>query len=178
MRLFIAIDCKELEDYFKDIQNNLPIDIAKLRPVNTFHLTLKFLGDMEDPDLDKIKEQLSKIRFEGFNLTLDNLGFFPSRGYVKVIWIGVKENKELLKLQKEIDNALEDFHFRRDFEFLPHLTLARVGFINNRQEFIDQINSINVEPKEMTVKEFKLIKSTLARDGPVYDDLDIYSANP
>ncbi len=169
MRLFIALDLEELKSYFKEIQKQIPADpIAKIKPVSAFHLTLKFLGEIENPD--KIKQALEKIEFSKLKLKLTpKLGVFPSESYIKVVWVGLEENKELEKLQKDIHKAI--LHIREDFKFIPHLTLARVKFLNNQEEFIKTIRSIKVEPKEITIDKFKLIKSELTPEGSVYTDL-------
>ena len=100
------------------------------------------------------------------------MGVFPSESYIKVVWVGLEENKELMKLQEDIHKAIP--HIRDDFKFLPHLTLARVKFINNKEEFVKTIKEINIEPKEITLDKFKLIKSELTREGPVYEDMDVF----
>ena len=174
MRLFIAIDLKELKDYFKEIQDQIPRDIAKLKPVNTFHLTLKFLGEVPDEKTEEIKEALAKIKFSQFKLTLDQLGVFPTENYIRVVWIGLKGNSHLSKLQEDIEKVLDQFYFKKDYEFLPHLTLARVKFISNKPEFIQKLKQIKIERKEITINKFKLIKSELTRQGPIYEDLAIF----
>ena len=172
MRLFIALDLEELKDYFKELQEQIPSDIAKLKPVKSFHLTLKFLG--ETNKVDEIKEALSQVKFQPIKLTLDNLGVFPSESYIRVVWVGLKDDESLMKLQKDIELALEKFHFRKDFEFLPHLTLARVKFIKDKPTFIQKLNKIKVGPKEITIDKFKLIKSELTREGPIYEDIGVF----
>ena len=174
MRLFIAIDCKELEDYFKELQAQIPTDIAKIKTVNTFHLTLKFLGDVFEEKVEDVKAALSSIKFKPFKLKLDKIGVFPSEGYIRVVWIGLKDDDHLSKLQKDVELVLDKFHFRRDFEFMPHLTLARVKFINEKEKFVESLKKIEVEEKEVEVKEFKLIKSELTKQGPIYTDLGVF----
>ncbi|MBD3355104.1 RNA 2',3'-cyclic phosphodiesterase [Candidatus Woesearchaeota archaeon] len=169
MRLFIALDLKELEDYFKKIQKQIPAEpIAQIKPVSSFHLTLKFLGEINNPD--EIKKSLEKIKMQGLKLKLSpKLGVFPSESYIKVVWVGLEENEDLIQLQKDIQKAVP--HIRDDFKFLPHLTLARVKFIRNKEAFVKKIRSIKVDPKTVEIKKFKLIKSELTRKGAKYTDL-------
>ena len=175
MRLFVAIDLEELKDYFAEIQKQIPSDIAKLKPVKSFHLTLKFLG--ESDKTEEIKHALSKTEFDQFKLKLaKKLGVFPSEGYIKVIWIGLEGDDELKSLQRQIEEGLEHFHLRKDFEFTPHLTLARVKFISNKPEFLKKLKDIEIEPKEVLIKEFKLIKSELTREGPIYTELGAFKS--
>ena len=171
MRLFIALDLKELKSYFNEIQEQIPRDIAKIKPVSSFHLTLKFLGEIQDSE--EIKSALKNIKFKPLKLKLTKeLGFFPSKSYIKVVWIALKENKTLMQLQKDINQAL--IHIRDDFKFVPHLTLARVSFIKDREAFTKAIDNIKLKSKEITIKKFKIIKSELTSEGPIYEDLGVF----
>ena len=84
MRLFIAIDFNELNDYFLDVQKSLPTS-AKLGFTNSFHLTLKFLGEVDKNKVSSIIESLKKIKFEKFSVYLDSLGVFPDEKYIRVL---------------------------------------------------------------------------------------------
>lgn len=169
MRLFIALDLKELEDYFKKLQKKIPAEpVAQIKLVSSFHLTLKFLGEVDDSD--EIKKALKDIKMPKLKLTLaPKLGVFPSESYIKVVWVGLENNDKLIQLQKDIQKAIP--HIREDFKFLPHLTLARVKFIRNKEAFVKKIRSIKVEPKTVEIDKFKLIKSELTRKGAKYNDL-------
>ena len=72
MRLFIAIDCNELKDYFKELQNKIDNSFAKLKPVSAFHLTLKFLGEVPD-NVEAIKEKLETIQLETSDVLTDKM---------------------------------------------------------------------------------------------------------
>ena len=172
MRLFIAIDFKNHESYFKELQEQIPTDTATIKIVNTFHLTLKFLGDVFEEKVEAVKQALSKVEFKPFELETKEIGVFPSPAYIKVVWVGFKENKTILDLQKQIEKVLEDFHFRKDFEFAPHLTLARVKFVKDKDKFVEALEKIKVKPVKEPVSEFKLIKSELTEEGPIYENLE------
>src|SRR3989344_3664164 len=98
---------------------------------------------------------------EEFELELSELGAFPGRDYIRVIWIGTKENPILMKLQKDIENALESFGFKKELDFHPHLTLARV---QTKMDFPD----IKIENKKFKVDRFILYQSILKPGGPEY----------
>jgi 2'-5' RNA ligase len=174
MRLFIAIDFKDQEDYFKELQKQIPTDTANIKNVNVFHLTLKFLGEVEEEKIPKIKEALSYVRFKPFKTNLTNLGYFPDSSYIRVIWVGFEPKEEMIRLEKDVEKVLEEFHFTKDFEFVPHLTLTRVKFVKDKAKFVKAVNQIKTNKVEVEVKEFKLIKSTLTGEGPVYEDLAVF----
>lgn len=174
MRVFIAIDLpQEIEDYFKEIQNQIKSNV-KLSLAKDSHLTLKFLGEIDQEKVDDTTEKLNKIKFAKFKIRLSEIGFFPSENYVRVVWIGIIPVEEINGLQKRVDSALKQFP--SDFKFHPHITLARVKFIEGKKEFIDKIKNIKIKPIEFEVSNFKLIKSTLTPEGPVYEDLATFNS--
>lgn len=175
MRLFIAIDFNELNDYFIELQNKIDKSQAKLKEVLTFHLTLKFLGEVSDDKANRIKEKLNEIKFTQFSLTLDKIGFFPNENYIRVIWIGLSPKDKVIELQKKIEDSLKEFNFKKDFEFHPHLTLARVNFVKDKEKFVKSLKDIKVDKKSMEVRNFRLVKSTLKPEGPVYEDIAVFS---
>ena len=175
MRLFIAIDFPGQEQYFKELQDQISDEHAKIKKVNAFHLTLKFLGEVFEEDLPKIKEALKNIKFKPFKKKLTDIGYFPSESFIKVVWVGFKPKEQLIQLQQQIENALDEFNIRKDFEFVPHLTLARVSFMNDLAKFKQHIHKIQTKHTDVDVTEFKLIKSTLTTEGPTYEDLKIFT---
>ena len=176
MRLFIAIEIsEEMKEYIVKIQKNIDATINKIKFVNPnqIHLTLKFLGEVQPNNLEEIKNNLKKITLKPFSVVLDKIGVFPSESYIRVIWIGLKPEEPILELQRNIDEELKKL-FKKEKDYKPHLTLARVKFINNKKEFIEKIKNISIENKKIYVNKFKLIKSTLTQKGPIYEDLEVF----
>ncbi len=170
MRIFIAIELpEEIKSYLKQIQKN--ITGIKGSFTKDFHLTLKFLGEVDKESLEKLKENLIKIKFTPFKLKLSSLGFFPNESYIRVLWIGVEPEDSIKKLQKEVERSLSKFNFKRDFNFKPHLTLARVKYIENKSEFVEKLKELKIKSLDFEVTRFYLIKSTLTEQGPVYERL-------
>jgi len=172
MRLFIAIDVsKEVQEYIKIIQGKLDKDLAKLRLTSSFHLTLKFLGDVNEELSERIIEKLSSVKYEKFELKTSNIGVFPNKNYIRVVWLGLQENLILNKLQNDIENSLKEFKFKKDFKFHSHITLARVSFIKDKEKFNEFLNKIKTEEKSFPVNSFILYESTLTKQGPIYNKL-------
>lgn len=168
MRLFIAIELpEEIKSYLKDLQKQIISDAAELTLTNDFHLTLKFLGEVEEKDVDFIKSTLKEIEFDSFTANLLPVGIFPDEKSIRVVWIGLEPKDLIADLQKKIDSSLQQ-KFEKDNRFHPHLTLARVKFLKNSKSYSALLKSIQVEPKEFNVSNFKLIKSTLTPKGPMY----------
>lgn len=169
MRLFIAIDIPEDHSKFlKELQSNL----KKFRLTNEFHLTLKFLGDVEDPE--KVIEALKKVKFNTFNLSYDSLGTFPDNARPRVVWIGFKDCEELMDLQKSISENLPEF--ADDYDYSPHLTLARVKHLSAEDmDFLKAwIEAQKVPEMSFKVDSFYLYKSVLKPEGPVYERLETF----
>ena len=173
MRLFIAVEFEELAGYFKQLQEKIPE--AKATFPKQFHLTLKFLGEIPDDKVEEIKQKLRQVKFNPFKLKLTNTGIFPNEKFIRVVWVGLGDSNNVLDLQQKIEDSLQG-SFKRDDRFSPHITLARIKFIDNdkKMEFVKAINAIKVEPKEIAVKNFKLVKSILTKEGPIYEDLEVF----
>ena len=76
------------------------------------------------------------------------------------------------ELNNLINNALKHGRFRKnDFSFESHITLARVKFIKNKEEFVEQIKKLKVDSIEMDIDSFSLKKSVLTEKGPIYEDI-------
>lgn len=132
LRLFVAasVPCDVLdaaEAAVAPLEESFPgarwVDIANQ------HVTLKFLGWAPASQLDAIVAACGSAvsAHEGAQLTLGELGAFPSRTRVRVLWLGVEDPSGLLaRLAAALDRALEPFGFPVEARaFTPHLTLAR-----------------------------------------------------
>src|SRR3989338_9641010 len=172
MRLFIAIEIPEgIKEHIAEIQERINNKENKIRVVDKkqIHLTLKFLGEVQPDKIGIIREELKKITFTPFSVYLDQIGVFPDENYIRVVWVGLSPENPILELQKNIDEKLKKI-FKKEKDYKPHLTLARVKYIENKKEFIDKLKKIKIENKKIDIANFKLIKSTLTPQGPVYED--------
>jgi RNA 2',3'-cyclic 3'-phosphodiesterase len=174
MRTFIAIDIPEkIKKEIVEIQNSLPGFKGKKTEYENLHLTLKFLGEVDERTIEKMKKKLEGIKFLKFKTEIKHLGFFDNRKSYKkqlIIWLHMTNCEEL---QKKVDEALSDL-FEKEKRFMSHLTIARVKQIRNEQRFFNDLLKINIPEMKFYVKEFKLKKSKLGRPGPVYEDIAVY----
>ncbi len=171
MRLFIAIDLpEEVKEELAKAQNSLKSEKDKITIARELHLTLKFIGEVSDDEVDNIKKSLSKIKFKPFKLTLNGTGVFPSEKFIRVAWVGIQENDELMQLAKAIKESLPEY--KEDYPFSAHLTLARIKYLENKEEFVNKVKNLNIKPLTFEVAEFKLYKSTITPKGPIYEELE------
>jgi len=168
MRAFIAVDIpKKIKKEVVKIQNSLPEFKGKKTEQENLHLTLKFLGEVNQEDLEKVKNKLKSIKFEQFETEIDSIGTFNAR----IVWLHMTNCNEL---QKEIDKTLKDI-FQPEERFMSHLTIARVKEIKDKKSFLKELGKIKFDKIGFEVKEFKLKISTLTRKGPAYEDLEVYN---
>ena len=177
MRAFIAIEMpKEIKEILLDAQKQINTEEAKIRPAKAFHLTLKFLGEVEEKKTEEIKSALKEIKFKKFNTVLTEIGVFPNENYIRVVWVGLDDSEsKITNLQKEIDSKMEILGFKKDIRFHPHVTLARVKFVGDKERFIKNLKEIKIKKESFQITEFKLVKSVLTPEGPVYEDLASFS---
>ncbi|MBN1156657.1 RNA 2',3'-cyclic phosphodiesterase [Candidatus Woesearchaeota archaeon] len=170
MRTFIAIELpEEAKKYLEILQQEFRqkgMTLAK-----GFHLTLKFLGDVDGSRLEKVKEKLMEIKVNSFKLSLSNLGVFPNRHNPRVLWVGINPDECVRKLQEQVEEKLKSFNFEKDHRFHPHITLARIKFLEDKEKLLLKLK-IPVEKKEIDVNSFILFKSTLTPSGPVYEAIE------
>ncbi|MBW2967557.1 RNA 2',3'-cyclic phosphodiesterase [Candidatus Woesearchaeota archaeon] len=176
MRLFIAIEVpEEVTRILKSLQDKLNIP-GRATKTKSFHLTLKFLGEVDDDVLPRLEEELSKVKFDSFKATMSDIGTFPNINNPRVLWIGIEPHKAINALQKDVDSATQKLGFEMDNRFHPHLTLARIKFLDNKAEFKHALGDIKPPEASFPVSEFKLIKSTLAPQGPEYEVLSTFKS--
>jgi len=174
-RCFVSIDIPEnVKKYIEEIQNQLPEFIGKKTEIKNLHLTLKFIGEINEDILEKINNQLNKIKFQKINLKINSIGVF-SKKFIRIIWIHLKGCEEF---QKIIDEKISELNsFKKEKRFMSHLTIGRVKKIKDRKAFLQKIEQIKIPEIDFTVENFKLKESILKPEGPIYRDLAIYSLN-
>ena len=172
MRVFVAVDIpKNIREKIKIIQKKIPEFNGKFTEAENLHLTLKFLGNVNEEILIKVKNRLREIKLKGFETQISEIGVF-SPSFIKIVWLHMANCEEL---QKEIDEKLSDL-FEKEKRFMSHLTIARVKSVKNKKEFLRELNEIKLGKLNFVVKNFKLKKSVLSEKGPHYEDISIYDA--
>jgi RNA 2',3'-cyclic 3'-phosphodiesterase len=170
MRAFISINLPDsIKNNILDSQAYLPESGAKISLVakDQLHLTLKFLGNVAPPIIDLIQKKLRGIKVKKFSLQLCRVGFFPNANNVRVIWVGLSPEQDLIELQKKIDSALIK-NFEKESHYVPHITMARVRSIQDQALFSAKLKNLTVQSIKFDVYSFSLMESTLTTEGLVY----------
>ena len=175
MRVFISIDLpREVINEIVRIQEAIRkknIFTGRFTEPENLHITLKFLGEIPEETLKKVKEAMKEIKFSEFEAKLGKAGIF-SESFVRIIWIKLN-GKGNFDLQKQIDEKLKDI-FLPEARFMSHVTIARVKKVHDKPSFLKYLESIKPKEIEFQVKEFSLKKSELKPEGPVYSDIENY----
>ena len=106
-----------------------------------FHITLKFLGEVEAPQIEPITSCILDAVHCGtpFSLTFCGVGVFPHEHSPRILWVSVEEKTgRLRQLQREIELRLMQIGFpQEDRAFAAHLTLARLKRVSHRGKFLE-----------------------------------------
>ncbi|MBU0468426.1 MAG: RNA 2',3'-cyclic phosphodiesterase [Candidatus Omnitrophica bacterium] len=183
IRTFIAVNINDAilneinkaQEHFKKID----CDVQWVKTLN-MHLTLKFLGEIEQKSVTKVIEKLEFLtkHIRSIQTKLSQLGAFPKIEKPKVIWAGLEDNaNEIADLVEAIDNTLGKEGFKKeDHSFKPHVTIGRIRSLKNVSALAKELKDYSLAPNIcQEIKEIKLIKSTLTPKGPIYKDLKIFS---
>jgi 2'-5' RNA ligase len=183
IRSFIAIELPgEVKRELVRLQEELRLGSrtsVRWVDTNNIHLTLKFLGDIDENITGRITAILEEVASgtSPFRLEIGGLGVFPNPRRVQVVWVGLSGDIEKLgQLQKRIESGLVPLGFAAESRsFTPHLTLGRVrdrATTEERQDLGRLIEGMRFESGAgLKVDSVNLMKSQLTREGPIYSRL-------
>jgi len=175
MRCFVSVNLEEesvisrVAAFQKELVYNNEGGIKLVSPAN-LHYTLRFLGEVDDGEISEVISRLEKISYRVFSVELSGIGAFPNSRMIHVIWIG-SASKELPELADMVNSALNGIG-KDEEKFLPHLTVARVKYLNDKGRLLSYISSnVNTVFGSFKVDGFYLMKSELMPGGPKYTKL-------
>jgi 2'-5' RNA ligase len=181
VRSFVAIELpdelkRELDEVIGQLKSAGGQTGVKWVDPRSIHLTLKFLGDVDADRLDEITVALAEAarRIPRFRLAVAGLGVFPNPGRVRVAWVGVSGETDVLeRLQRRVESALARLGFSAESRrFTPHLTLARVrerASPQERQKLGQLAGSTSFESRHgISVDAVHLMRSQLTGQGAIY----------
>jgi 2'-5' RNA ligase len=187
IRAFIAINLspeiyQQLDQVLAGLGSKLPGSFVRWVPARNIHLTIKFLGDVSISSQEMLMQalQVEANRHPSFDVSVGELGVFPSLRRPRVIWIGVEAPPELAALQHSVEAEMARLGYApEDRPFSPHLTLGRVAR-NASSDEISRISDVLGKSKvgflgAFRVQSVHLYRSDLQPGGSIYTRL--FTAN-
>ncbi|MGR3323211.1 MAG: RNA 2',3'-cyclic phosphodiesterase [Pseudooceanicola sp.] len=177
MRLFVAID---LPDAQRDALATVQGDLAAGRAMDpeTFHLTLAFLGELDEEQAEEMHLALGSIRAAPFDLTISGLETFGGATPAVAV-AGVADPGPVTALHRQVRGAARQAGIVLSRErFRPHVTLARFrkrmepGEAEALRLFLARNAAMRLEP--FTVEGFGLYRSTRTSEGALHEALALY----
>lgn len=174
IRTFIAVELDPcFREKIRELQERFSCFNLKFVEPEIVHITLKFLGDVDESRISLISSALDSISCAPFEAVIGGLGVFPNPSNPNVLWLGAAGKFKIL--HEDVVNLLKPFKFEKDTrEFTAHATLARVKFLNRDQKsaFMNTLRECkDVQVGSMTVNKVLLKKSILTSGYPIYETL-------
>ena len=183
LRSFIAVEIpaeiqNAIEHAIGSLKSTLPKPLIRWVKPRNVHLTLKFLGDVTPPNLERLVETL-KVEIashEIFSISIGRLGAFPTERRARVIWIGLDAPPDLAALQRRVDAAAAQMGYpKEERPFSPHLTIGRVAqtvSASDLQHIRNALESTKVGILgTVPVQAIHIFKSDIQPGGSVYTHL-------
>lgn len=179
MRSFIALDFND------EIKNNVNRYVERWRHQaaevkwvrsHGLHLTLKFLGEIDDGALSaaRLAVEAAAAHHSPFLIRLKGTGSFPTRSRSpRVLWIGLETTPALSALHADMEVELEQRGFPRETHaFHPHLTIGRVRRPPLPEKMIEEFHQGHETTfGEMLLRKITIFKSVLMKSGAEYSPL-------
>lgn len=145
------------------------IEGARWRPLEAFHITLRFIGDVQEPVAADLDEALAQIEAPAFDLELKGAGHFGEGADMHAVWAGVEDEPLLRRLQKANESAARQAELKPETRtYLPHVTLAYLkrATVPEVGAWIQRNNLLHSPP--FHVDRFGLYSSWQTKEGSVY----------
>jgi 2'-5' RNA ligase len=174
IRLFVALELPEpVRHRLAGLMGGVPG--ARWTEAQNLHLTLRFIGEVENGLLPDIDAALGDVTAPAFDVVLDGIGQFGSGSRARVLWAGVERNDALMHLNQKVESALVRAGLPpEERRYSPHVTLARLRESPPERigRFTQDRGLFRAGP--ICMEHFTLFESRLGRSGPVYEPLRDY----
>jgi 2'-5' RNA ligase len=169
LRLFVGIEFPpELKLQLSMLETGIPG--AKWVDAGNLHLTLRFIGEVDEGIAVDIDEALVRVRARRFTLQMAGTGVFGG-GKPRTLWVGIERHPDLVTLRDKIEQALIRIGLEPEQrKFAPHVTLARLRepALGALGDFLAAHAQFRAAP--LPVEHFSLIASFPTKAGSIYED--------
>jgi len=177
IRTFLALDFqRSTKEKVVGFIQTLKGSPAKVKWVseNNLHLTIKFYGDLNEQQVEKICEEIVSPQFtHPIHYQIAQKGSFPNFKKPKVLWLGIQDNNQTLKhLFLNVEEINRKLHLPLETKnFKPHLTIGRIKFPQDLTKLVKIFQNQPFETINEKSPSLTLYKSELTREGPIYSVL-------
>jgi len=153
------------------------VDGAKWRRMDQFHLTLRFIGEVEPRQAEDIRLALEDVAFPSFTVRLSGLGLFGRMPAPRVLWAGVADPDPVRRLHDRIEQCLQRLGLEPERrKYTPHVTLAHLkGRPRRLRDWLADHEGFAAPP--FTASSFTLFRSHLLTEGARYEVVARYPAS-
>ena len=168
MRAFIAVELSdEVRQRLSGFASALAMDGVAPVEAQNLHITLFFLGEIDDRTKGKVISAMARVSSAPFELHVAGTGVFPNPNFIRVAWAGC-ESSELEKIYAQLAPEMRRLRYEVE-EFRPHVTVARVKSPGAKEKVRDVLKSFEAADfGRCGIKSIVLKKSVLTPKGPVY----------
>lgn len=170
MRLFVAIPVPPLQRAeLARLQAGVPG--ARWVEPESFHLTLRFIGHVDNAHATDIDDQLARVGALAFELAIKGVGYFVEGGKPTALYAAVETNPALEALQRKVESAVARAGVAPERKrFTPHVTLARFSGRQDAGHHLAQFMASHslFRPQPFEVEHFSLYSSVTRPGGPIY----------
>jgi 2'-5' RNA ligase len=160
------------------IQKDLSVYNVRWEDPSRFHMTIRFLGDVNADIIEPMINVLDRVKFsfDALKFRTDETGFFPDKRFPNVVYAGLKEaGKDAPDFIDSIDKILLTFGLTADKKFVPHITLGR--FNKKKRKKLQNISPVELPGLKTDFEYYSLMKSTLKEGGSVYEEIYKFNFN-
>jgi len=169
IRLFVGLELPaQIRTHLSILSGGVPG--ARWVKPEGYHLTVRFIGEVDEGRFEDIAAALSRIRASAFDLTLEGVSTFGKENMPHTLWVGVQRNDALQSLHAKVDRALVNIGFEPEGrKYSPHVTLARLRDAAPVRlgAFVTANSLFRSGPAR--IDGFVLFSSFLSRSGAIYE---------
>lgn len=178
MRVFTAIGLpEEIRKKLFDIGGRIPCRTIRVSEPN-LHITLQFIGDIDDGTLAKVIDVVKFINWEPFSVCIRGISCFGTGDDIRVVYANALDENRISMVYSRLSGSLKSrgISFKPENTYIPHVTIGRTipGQKREIPEFIKKHSEDDFGSFE--VSEIHVKGSTLTRKGPIYETL--YKSKP
>lgn len=176
-RIFVAIDISpqakvSVLNYIEDLKKEFSDIKVGWLAAEKLHLTLKFFGDIDNAQIAELKNIIKRIaeKYKSFEMFVTKTGVFPDKRKAKILWLGIAEETNNLKLIKDEIEIECKIHLveKETRKYKPHLTIGRIREPKKSKKLAEKHLQNDFEPVRFNVSGIIIYESELKPAGSVY----------